>query len=108
VMAWTGDAVELGFAPDFHSLGEMAREKAALDEMRGFLREHTGQAFNVSVRLLDASETASSTVRSVHELDRERSIEERRRRESEAREHPVTKMVLSTFGAQIKEIKTDV
>ena len=28
--------------------------------------------------------------------------------ESEAREHPITKHVLQTFGAQIKEIKTDV
>jgi hypothetical protein len=29
-------------------------------------------------------------------------------REHEAREHPITKHVLQTFGAQIKEIKTDV
>jgi len=29
-------------------------------------------------------------------------------REAEAREHPITKHVLQTFGAQIKEIKTDV
>ena len=28
--------------------------------------------------------------------------------QSEAREHPVTKLVLETFGASIKEIKTDV
>ena len=33
---------------------------------------------------------------------------ERSKREKEAREHPITKHVLQTFGASIKEIKTDV
>ncbi|MEZ4364698.1 MAG: hypothetical protein R2939_00220 [Kofleriaceae bacterium] len=39
----------------------MAREKAALDEMRSFLREHTGHALAaVAVRLLDESESSSA------------------------------------------------
>jgi hypothetical protein len=63
----------------------------------------------VSVRLLDAVESAkSSGVRSVLEVTRERTSAERNKRELEAREHPITKHVLQTFGAQIKEIKTDV
>jgi hypothetical protein len=86
----------------------MAREKSNVDEMRAFLREHTGHAYAIAVRLLDANESASAPSRSVVELDRERSAEERRRREAELRDHPVTKRVLSTFGAEIKEIKTDV
>ena len=45
--------------------------------------------------------------RSLVEIDRERADNERSERESEAREHPVTKMVLDAFGAEIKEIKTD-
>ena len=108
VLAWTGDALELGFAAEFHSLGEMAREKSAVDEMRSFLREHFGQVYAVAVRLLDAHETASAPARSVLEIDRERASEERKQREAEARAHPTTKLVMQTFGAQIKEIKTDV
>ena len=46
--------------------------------------------------------------RSVVEATRDRALDEKRKRESEAREHPVTKLVLETFGASIKEIKTDV
>jgi len=108
VMAWTPDAIELGFAAEYHSLGEMAREKDKLDAMRSFLREHQGRAVNIAVRLLDAAESSSAPARSVLELDRQRAADERVKRESEAREHPMTKRVLQTFGAQIKEIKTDV
>jgi len=108
VMAWSTDAIELGFPAEYHNLGEMAREKAALDDMRSFLREHTGHAVNIAVRLLDPAESAAAPTRSVLEIDRERSADDRRRREREAREHPMTKVVLQTFGAQIKEIKTDV
>ena len=38
----------------------------------------------------------------------DKSRAEKTKREAEAREHPITKHVLQTFGASIKEIKTDV
>jgi hypothetical protein len=72
------------------------------------LSEVFGAAPPVRVRLLDASEPATAATRSVLEADRDRALAERRRREAEAREHPMTKHVLATFGAHIKEIKTDV
>ena len=62
----------------------------------------------VAVKLLDASESSTAGARSVLETTRERTSAERSKREAEAREHPITKHVLQTFGAQIKEIKTDV
>lgn len=108
VLTWTAEVVELGFPPEFHTLGEMASEKPKLEEARAMLSEVFGAAPPVRVRLLDASEPAMATTRSVLEADRERSLAERRRREAEAREHPMTKHVLATFGAHIKEIKTDV
>jgi hypothetical protein len=108
VMAWTDAGIELGFAAEFVSLGEMAREKQALDEMRAFLREHTGHVLALAVRLLDASESAAAPTRSLLEADRERAATERAAREAEARAHPLTRAVLETFaGAAIKEIKTD-
>jgi hypothetical protein len=43
----------------------------------------------------------------VAELEHERRRAERERRESEARQHPLTKAAIDTFGATIKEIKVD-
>ena len=60
------------------------------------------------MRLLDATESAAVPARSLHEEQRDRAAGDRKNREDEARAHPATKMVLEAFGAQIKEIKTDV
>lgn len=112
ILAWTAENIDLGFPPEFHSLGEMAGEKPKLEEARNMLVDLHGNAPALRVKLLDASEstggTAGGTARSVVEADRERAISERKKREAEAREHPMTKHVLATFGAHIKEIKTDV
>ncbi len=108
VMSWTAEAIDLGFSTEFHSLGEMAGEKHKLEEARAVLVELYGSAPALRVRLLDESESKAPTARSVLEADRERIATERKKREAEAREHPMTKHVLATFGAHIKEIKTDV
>jgi hypothetical protein len=108
ILKWTPDAIEIGFATDWHGLGEMASEKDKLDEMTKFLAEHLGRPVTIKLKMLDAKESASGAVKSVIEATRDRETEERKKRESEAREHPVTKLVLETFGASIKEIKTDV
>jgi DNA polymerase-3 subunit gamma/tau len=111
VMGWTADELALGFAIDQHALGEMAVDKTAVEELRAVVRAMGPELaqIKVSVRLLDAAESAKSgAVKSVLEVTRERTTAERSKRESEAREHPITKHVLQTFGAQIKEIKTDV
>jgi DNA polymerase-3 subunit gamma/tau len=109
VLAWTKDELELGFAPDGDSAwaGENAIEKQNVDDLRGVLAE-LGQKLKVTARMLDAAEAAKSPARSLIESTRATSTAERTRREAEAREHPITKHVLQTFGAQIKEIKTDV
>ncbi len=110
VLRWTKDALELGFPVDFHPMGEMASERDKLDELRAVVRELVPEmkSVKISVRLLDAAESQQTSARSVLEASRERGAAERSRRELEAREHPITKHVLQTFGAQIKEIKTDV
>jgi len=110
VMKWSADLIELGFPVDVHSMGEMAGEKQNVDELRAIVRELGSELAHVKlhVRLLDATESGQAGARSVLEDTRERSTVERFKREAEAREHPITKHVLQTFGAQIKEIKTDV
>jgi len=108
VLTWTADLLELGFPVDVHSMGEMAKDN--VEELRAILRT-LGPAQNhvrVAVRLLDASESSTAGARSILETTRERTSAERTKREAEARAHPITKHVLQTFGAHIKEIKTDV
>jgi hypothetical protein len=109
VMRWTATELELGFAADDDSkwAGENASDKANIDDLRAVLRE-LGQDVKVTVRMLDPTESTVTEARSIVETSREKSTAERTKREAEAREHPITKHVLHTFGAQIKEIKTDV
>ncbi|HEY4433908.1 MAG TPA: hypothetical protein VGM99_05855, partial [Candidatus Cybelea sp.] len=75
--------------------------------MRSVLGE-LGQKLKLTARMLDANEAAKTPARSLVESTRASSTAERSKREAEAREHPITKHVLQTFGAHIKEIKTDV
>jgi hypothetical protein len=110
VMKWTADELDLGFPIDVHSMGEMAADRQNIDDLRTIIRELGTELKNIklNVRLLDATESEQAGARSVLETTREKSSAERHKREAEAREHPITKHVLQTFGAQIKEIKTDV
>jgi DNA polymerase-3 subunit gamma/tau len=108
VMVWTVDQLELGFPVDQHVMGEFAKDRT--DELRNFVRglNPAFKNLRVTLRMLDATESASAGARSVLETSREHKSAERSKREAEARAHPITKHVLQTFGAQIKEIKTDV
>jgi hypothetical protein len=89
-------------------MGDMAKDRT--DELTAIVRSLGPAQKNVrvAIRLLDSSESQTTGARSVLETTRERTSAERTKREAEARAHPITKHVLQTFGAQIKEIKTDV
>ena len=108
VVAWTAAELVLGFPVDDHSMGDMAKDRT--DELAACIRALGPDQKNVKVviRMLNASESQTMVARSILETTRERSSAERTKREAEARAHPITKHVLQTFGAQIKEIKTDV
>jgi hypothetical protein len=109
VMTWTAELLDLGFPVAQHAMGEMAKDST--DELRAVIRAMSPVAFKtlrVTVRLLDAAESQAAGARSILETTREHKSVERGKREAEARAHPITKHVLQTFGAQIKEIKTDV
>ena len=110
VMSFTADELVLGFPLDVHSMGEMASERGPLDDLRLVLQGMSTKLKNlkISVKMLDAAESAQAGARSVLESTRESKAAEKTKREAEARSHPMTKAVQATFGAQIKEIKTDV
>jgi hypothetical protein len=86
----------------------MAREPEQVEAVRVAVSELVGRPVAVTVRLLSAAESATTTTRSTVDEAKAKAHEERQRREREARDHPMTRLVLETFGAQIKEIKTDV
>jgi hypothetical protein len=110
VLRWTKDTIDLGFPVAVHLMGELASERDKIEDLCTLLRELVPEMKSVklSVRLLDAAESGQTGPRSVLETTRERGAAERGKREAEARAHPITKHVLQAFGAQIKEIKTDV
>ncbi len=108
VLTFTADAIVLGFPQDdFQS--ERAADKDKVAEMQTFLRAHLGRPITLTVKLLaDGDLAAAPQARSAVEHKRELADRDRADRESEARQHPITQVVLDTFGASIKEIKTDV
>ena len=110
VLSWTREKLELGYPPRFEMIAEVAEEKEKLDVLRRVLHEVFGhpREVKITVRTLTEAELESIPARSVLESKREKSTAERSKRESEAREHPITKHVIQTFGGHIKEIKTDV
>jgi hypothetical protein len=102
VLSWTDTAIDIEFADEV--LAEIAKDKVG--DLQAVLKDlHHGRVVEVRIKVGAAAPGAS---RSVAEDTRVRAAEERRSREAEARAHPATKMVLETFGASIKEIKTDV
>ena len=108
VLKWTPTELDLGFADRRHSrwAGENAAEKQNMTSS-GDPRDARPQG-QADGALLDAAEPRRCRrARSSSRRARSRTAE-RNKREAEAREHPITKHVLQTFGAQIKEIKTDV
>jgi hypothetical protein len=107
VIAFGPERIELGFSSDYE-LAEMAKGPEQVEVVAGIARELSGKNTKVTVKILSASESAAMPARSTVEESKAKADDERRRRESEAREHPMTRLVLETFGGAIKEIKTDV
>ncbi|HTL32045.1 MAG TPA: hypothetical protein VL326_02905, partial [Kofleriaceae bacterium] len=109
VLEWNREKLELGYPPKFEMIAEVADEKDKMDVLRRVLHEHFGHGkdLKITIRVLAETEAAAMPARSVLETQREKSTAERAKRESEAREHPITKHVIQTFGGYIKEIKTD-
>ena len=105
ILGWTDAAIEVGFPPGM--AGEMASEPDKVAAMRLFLGQRLGRQVSFSVKIIDQPGEANAA-RSIIEAADDRRREETSRRQDEAREHPLTKVVLDTFGASIKEIKTDV
>jgi hypothetical protein len=108
VLRWDDKGVEIGF-PVGAIVGDLATEPRNVEALGKFLRQHAGGPVALSVRVLsEADRSAAESARSLVEAEADRRRDESQRRSTEAREHPMTKMVLDTFGASIEEIKTDV
>jgi len=103
--SWDDNHVRVCFSKDSFN-ADSAVKDAHVAEMKQLLAERYGRTINFSVELL--SPEAVAEMKSVVDRDAEQRSAERSQREQEARAHPLTKVVLETFGASIQEIKTDV
>jgi DNA polymerase III subunit gamma/tau len=103
LLRFGGGAVEVGFPPGEQLGFDIASDPDNVKAMKAFLQDRYGSPVEFRVRALSAEE--AERARSLVEIDRERARDERSRREAEARAHPLTRMVLDTFGATIEEIK---
>jgi hypothetical protein len=116
LLGWTDAGLELGFARGSLQAA-LGADTDKLAKLKAVLAQQTGTAFDVKVKeianmpppSMGASAAAGDPPpsASVAELETERRRAERERRENEARQHPLTKAAIDTFGATIKEIKVD-
>jgi hypothetical protein len=102
VLSFEKDCLVVGFPADGLT-AEIATDKAKIDRMRELMGAHFGRPIGFQVRQLSAGEEAQAV--SVIEDAAQRKKDEHARRRAEAESHPMTKKVLKTFGATIKEIK---
>jgi DNA polymerase-3 subunit gamma/tau len=107
LLSWTDRGLELGF-PEGELNSEVAVDRDNIAGLAAFLSQRYGRAIAVTGKLLSGEEARQQNARSLVELSNERARAERSQRETEARQHPLTRKVLDTFGARIKEIVTDV
>jgi len=77
-----------------------------LDAIHQFLDANVKKGFGLKIKLLTKEQEASA--QSLLEKQKETIEKEKQIRLEEAKEHPMTKSVLETFNAEIKEIKVDV
>ncbi len=103
--SWQGDDIQVCFSQDSFQV-DSATKPDNVSAMKAILAELYGRAIKFTVELVSADEVA--TMKSAVERDEEKRSADRADRENEARSHPLTKVVLETFGASIQEIKTDV
>lgn len=101
LVSWTADGIEIGFDTEFHL--ERATDPDKRRALAEFLASHAGRPIEVKVSALSATEAKAT--RSVADVTIEKKRADRARRESQAREHPGTRLVLDAFGADIAEIR---
>ena len=104
VLGWDDTSIRVGF-PAGGLTSEIAVDKEKIVRMRKFIAEHVGHPLDFSVAILTPEQEAQAT--SIVEDAQQRAGEENERRLEEAKEHPLTKKVMRTFGAKIKEIKIE-
>ncbi len=108
VLSFSKDNVEVAFPLDSMT-AEVAATPDKVAAMTAFLTEQHGREVGFSVKLLTGAElSATPAAKSIVEASVEAKELDIKQRQNEAHSHPMTKAVLDTFGATIKEIKTDV
>jgi hypothetical protein len=108
--SWDDRGVDLAMVSESLQ-ASLATDPDNIAKLKAFLAELTGATIEVRVRkgAAAAAEPApgDKPQASIAELENERRRALREKRELEARSHPITAAVVETFGAAVKEVKTD-
>jgi hypothetical protein len=135
LLGWNDSGIELAF-PKGSLQAALGADTDKLAKLKALVASQTGHPFDIKVKEIAnmpavapvapsasaangsngmpahmssavGDPVPSGASASVAERDDQRRRAERERRESEARQHPLTKAAIDTFGATIKEIKVD-
>ncbi len=106
ILRWTEDNLVIAL-PEGSLEASIAADRDSVSTVQKILAKRYGRPIRFEVTLFSGDDPGGETQKSLVEVDAERTATERAEREAEARDHPMTKVVLDTFGAEIKEIKTD-
>jgi hypothetical protein len=106
LLAWSGGRIKLGYAPESFELS-LARQRQRLETFQRECARYTGSP--VTVETVELGEHQELTGAGISALeDHERARRERAERlRSEARAHPITKLVVEEFEATIESITTE-
>jgi len=104
VLAWDDSEVRVGF-PEGGITSEIALDREKVARMKVFIAKYAGSPLDFSVQILNEKEQKKAV--SIAENAKERSKKEHELRLQEAKEHPMTKKVLRTFGAAIKKVEIE-
>jgi DNA polymerase-3 subunit gamma/tau len=107
LLSWEGCDVVLGYPTGDFQLG-MANNDERRRAVEDRLSEILGKPVRITARELTEQEQNSPQMAqlSAMEADQERVREDRRKLQDEARSHPITRALVSDFGAQIRSVRT--
>jgi DNA polymerase III subunit gamma/tau len=106
IISWTEDKLVITLEEGSLDASIVGDRDCAV-AIREVLKKRYGRDIGFEVQTYGTSSPAAPHQRSLAEVSAQRLASQRDARERAVREHPITKLVLGTFGAEIKEIKID-
>jgi DNA polymerase-3 subunit gamma/tau len=108
LLSWSGDTIQLGYSPDSFQL-DWAKDRRKLEAFQRECSKHAGRKLEVKIREMGPQDQASPEIARLSAMEDQahKRAERARQLQEEAREHPLTRTLVETFGATIESITTE-